>query len=168
MVSLTVTISYVPVFCIYNKHISWIYQANLAQCCPISTVQPLSTQCGPTSLLNSPIWSFNFLDLRAQPPQLDGLWHHCWTTVSLFEPTFPYGSLSSPLPKTHSHYFHSHHVFLNRGGIWNKENETWHFLSTKDTPPTRVETYGLRLVKYLECGAKYVKMYKKFNSSSAV
>jgi hypothetical protein len=67
-VSLTATITYIQVFCIYNKHASWIYQANLAHCCLISAVQPFSTQCGPTFLLNNPIWYFSFLDLTAPPP----------------------------------------------------------------------------------------------------
>lgn len=101
----------------------------IAQCFLISAVQPFSTQCGPTSLLNSLIWSCNFLDLRAQPPPAGRLATSLLNN-GLFEPTLPYQSLSSP-PPNHSHYFHSHHVFLTSGGLGKKENGTWHFLSTR-------------------------------------
>ena len=161
MVSLTVTITYIPLFCKYNKHTSWLYQANLAQCCFISAVQPFSTQCGPASLLNSPIWSFNFLDLRAQPPPAGKLMTSLLNNGLFVWTNTPVRNFVLSSAQPHSHYFHSHHVFLNRGGLGKKENGTWHCLSTKDTLCYRVGTYGLRLLKDLECGGKYVKVHKK-------
>jgi len=52
---------------------------------------------------------------------------------------------------------------------WAGEERKWNLALSvnKDTLTTRVGTYGLRLLKDLECGSQYVKVYKKFKSSSS-